>query len=774
MAFNWVRIDNQRQVNEFLSDIDQWHNALMQLQAAYRSARGLAAGAPELVEETLAVRLQQLAKKVDADENDWRFGKACDEARLAAADIEDGVKLNLRAAAARYPGIFTRAGLDVKKGATKAVAASMKKSPIRLVYLAALDDWGKVTSAKRTPRFLSRLFAIANEVDTDPWRKALRNLEVWKDRKKLNELAKTVRIDKQSPHFLVALAYQMSSFQKEGERDHIALLRRALADHPRDFWMSFHLGTWVKDAQEQESCFRTALAIRPLSAVTHRQLGGAFYGQKRYEEAVAACTRAIALAPNYAAAYNMRGMAWVFNKKAGKTLADSRALADFNKAIDLDGDGAAYYNNRGVVWRRKKQYDKAIADFNRAIDRNPEYALAYSNRAHTWHLLEEYDKAIDDATEAIDLDPNSATAYYNCGNIWRYMEVHEMAIQDYTEALRLNPRHDQAYYNRGRAFHDLKNYNKAIADYTATIRLKPTAAAHLYRGFAWQNKRKYDNAMADYDIAIRLRPSYAAAYNDRGNVWLEKKEYDKAIAEYDTAIVHNSKYALPYYNRGRAWTELKEYDRAIADYKVAIDLGKKDAAVYNQRGRAWLGMKEYDNAIADYDKARRLDPKSAFTYLVYRGNVRFAQQQYDKAILHYNEAIRLKPNSAWAFSMRGKAQFFSRRYDDALASWREALKISPNYAWVMMRQAHFLATCPEGQYRDAQKALELARKALALRKDSDPQYQEMLAAVFADAGNFAEAIQWQERAVQALSLQEGEQARARLHLFRKQLPYRQP
>jgi len=64
-----------------------------------------------------------------------------------------------------------------------------------------------------------------------------------------------------------------------------------------------------------------------------------------------------------------------------------------------------------------------------------------------------------------------------------------------------------------------------------------------------------------------------------------------------------------------------------------------------------------------------------------------------------------------------------------------------------------MATCPESRYRDGKRAVELAEKAIALKDDAN--FLDTLAAAYAEAGRFQEAIKTQERAITKLK-QEGE------------------
>ena len=72
--------------------------------------------------------------------------------------------------------------------------------------------------------------------------------------------------------------------------------------------------------------------------------------------------QAIHLKPNYAIAYNNRGLA-----KNNLELYDA-AIADYNCAINLKHDFAEAHNNRGLALCNLGQYDAAIVDYDRAID----------------------------------------------------------------------------------------------------------------------------------------------------------------------------------------------------------------------------------------------------------------------------------------------------------------------------------------------------------------------------------------------------------------------
>ena len=56
-------------------------------------------------------------------------------------------------------------------------------------------------------------------------------------------------------------------------------------------------------------------------------------------------------------------------------------------AIQIKPDYADAYNNRGIAYDKKGDYDQAISDYNRAIRIKPDYAAAYSNLSKTYKKI---------------------------------------------------------------------------------------------------------------------------------------------------------------------------------------------------------------------------------------------------------------------------------------------------------------------------------------------------------------------------------------------------
>ena len=133
-------------------------------------------------------------------------------------------------------------------------------------------------------------------------------------------------------------------------------------------------------------------------ATAYYNLGVVCNEKGEYDQAIAHCTEAIRLKPDYAEAYVYRGAAHVANGEQ-----DDQAIADCTEAIRLKPDYPEAHYIRGLAYGAKGNQDQAIADFTAAIRLQPDDAKAYYMRGVTYETKGELDRAAADYAKAKEL-----------------------------------------------------------------------------------------------------------------------------------------------------------------------------------------------------------------------------------------------------------------------------------------------------------------------------------------------------------------------------------
>jgi serine/threonine-protein kinase len=145
--------------------------------------------------------------------------------------------------------------------------------------------------------------------------------------------------------------------------------------------------------------------------------------------------------------------------------------------------------------------------------------------------------------------------------------------------------------------------------------------------------------------------------------------------------------------------------------------------------------------------------------------------QYDQAISDFNMAIALNPNDNKAYNNRGFAYRLKGQFGQAISDFNRAIEINPLDAEAYNNLAWLFATAKVPLYRNGKKAVELALKGCELSNWKKAEYLDTLAAAYARAGDFDNAVKWEEKALESPNLARPSEYQKRLNLYRDRKPW---
>jgi tetratricopeptide (TPR) repeat protein len=229
---------------------------------------------------------------------------------------------------------------------------------------------------------------------------------------------------------------------------------------------------------------------------------------------------------------------------------------------------------------------------------------------------------------------------------------------------------------------------------------------------------------------------------------------------------------------GAALARQGRIEEAKAEFDRALQFDPNLADAHHNLGRLLAGTGQLDEAVPHFEKAIAINPSFAEAHTAL-GCVWVEEGKVSQAIPQLQKALALQPSLVEAHDCLGEALYISQaRTQEALAHWREALRLDPNYAPAMNEAAYALAASPEAADRNGAEAVRLAQRAVQLTGSQDPDYLDTLAAAYAEAGRFPDAIAAAHKALDIATQQQRgqlvEALNARIKLYEAQQPYRDP
>ena len=434
------------------------------------------------------------------------------------------------------------------------------------------------------------------------------------------------------------------------------------------------------------------------------------------------------------------------------------------------------------------------------------------------------------AREVVDLlaplvlrSPESKDLHKHLAEACSALNLREEAAKHMEAALALDPQDRVMAANLGGTLVDLGDLKKAVdilqrglslprdplepALGNGASRIEVKLHADLASGL--QKTGRIREAAQQAELALRDDPANADAHTTLGNILNDQGRFDAAVRQYQAALSANPTNAFVLSDLGVALARMGRIADSLAAHRQAIAVSPDVADFHVNFSVALAANRQTEDAVRECREARRLSPRSALplralaSALVSGGRRDEALKAYeqavaleksadlyhsiavvldelgrlDEAIAAYRQALDLDPRAVSSRNNLGLMLCQKKQYGDALTVWRAGLALDPEEPHLIYNMAWWLATCPDPAVRNGKEAIEWAEK-LNGGAAGNAQFTDVLAAAYAAAGRFEEAVQTAKKAVaQARAAGADPLASAierRLALYAKSKPYVQP
>ena len=404
-------------------------------------------------------------------------------------------------------------------------------------------------------------------------------------------------------------------------------------------------------------------------------------------------------------------------------------------------------------------------------------AIALRNVAWLFNWAGKSDEAARLAERALELDGQSIESLVVLGSQAAAAGRSDEAIRYYTQALAVDSLQFEARNNLAVELAKSGRYAEALSHYQVLLRMRPdqpTLQSNI--GYAYLQLGQPEAAVPHYAKVVELRPMDARPHLDLGYALLRSGRTDESVSSYRQAVEIDPRDPESHHGLGSALAEKGQRDAALAEFREALRLRPGYASARMMTGILMAQRGELEAGLAALEQAA-LEDSGLVEAQNYRGRVLAQMGRPEEAMAAFEAALRVDPGNVEARGNRARLLVASGRTREGVRQYRDLLESSPDDPQALANFAWILATHPDRSIRDGKEAVRLAERANEITGQRNLVVLDALAASYAEAGDFADAVATAERAAslaeasgQAAAVQ---QFRARIDLYEAHRPYRE-
>ncbi|TAL03653.1 MAG: tetratricopeptide repeat protein, partial [Verrucomicrobia bacterium] len=307
---------------------------------------------------------------------------------------------------------------------------------------------------------------------------------------------------------------------------------------------------------------------------------------------------------------------------------------------------------------------------------------------------------------ASQVTPNNYMAVTLLGSLLAKEGKFNEAIEYYRRALSYKPSYPEAHFFLGHALDQQGKLDEAIAEYRKSLGFKPALEqTHIFLGLALAKQKQDSEAESHYLAALKINPESAGAHNALARLLHAQGRFSDAFAHYQAALKSDPNLAPAHNNLGILLLQEGRPKEGALELREAMKLNPSNPET------------EYNLALALNQLAQWQEASELFSKTVGRSSTDAnAHSQFAVALAHANKTR------------------------EAMAQYASALLLQPDFPDALDGLAWILSTDPSPAVRNGIEAVRMAERACELTGRKDAEKLKTLAAAYAEAGRFPEAI----------------------------------
>ena len=361
-----------------------------------------------------------------------------------------------------------------------------------------------------------------------------------------------------------------------------------------------------------------------------------------------------------------------------------------------------------------------------------------------------------------------------------YPEIAGPYLHELADTAKHTPERDNVLAERfvdlGLALFAKGNRRQGVHALRRAIELNPELPrAHYNLGMTLLSEGEADDAIAHFRQSVKSDPDFSLVYFPLASELAKQGEVDEAIRYFRRAIQADPEHLESHSQLAMLLFRQGKLEEALSPFQAAAQINHEDPALHYNLGQVLTQLQRHDEAIGHLEEAIRLRPDLAIAHF------RLAELMIDKQLLeraeiHFRNAIRHQADFGPAHFKLASLLMQMGQAQGAIEHFGAVLRTDPSHVPAKNNLAWLLATHPDDDVRDGERALRLASEAVQSTGGTNATLLETLSAAQAEQQLFDAAIITAKRSLKvaqdAGDPSKADQLQRRLELYDQRQPYR--